>query len=86
MSKPLKCFAHRNALSRSLRRHEHSAVSFSSRRPPSVPIYYPRSQLVCPKCGHRMSEHLGFPDPLAAEQLSDLYSGCLDCTLCADES
>jgi hypothetical protein len=83
--KPFKCFAHRNPGSRSIRVQKFSLVPCLSRRPASIAIYNSRSSSICPRCAHLVSEHVGFPDSVVAEQMSHLYGGCLDCALCANE-
>jgi hypothetical protein len=49
------------------------------------PVFQARAQRRCRECGHRSAEHVGFPDPALAEQLSLIHGGCLDCESCADE-
>jgi hypothetical protein len=52
---------------------------------PRQPIFQLRAQQDCGSCGHQVGEHVGFPDPALAQQLSLIHGGCLDCEICADE-
>jgi hypothetical protein len=83
--KPFKFFTHRKSGSRLICVQKSSLAPCLSRRPTSMAIYNSRSNAICRICAHLASEHVGFPGSAAAEQLSQLYSGCLDCTLCANE-
>jgi hypothetical protein len=49
------------------------------------PLFPRRARQKCRSCGHQSIEHVGFPDPAVAEQLSLIHGGCLDCESCADE-
>ncbi len=49
------------------------------------PLFPVRSQQKCRSCGHRVGEHVGFPDAALAEQLGLIHGGCLDCESCGDE-
>jgi len=53
--------------------------------PRHQPIFQLRAQQNCRACGHEVGEHVGFPDPALAKQLSLIHGGCLDCETCADE-
>jgi hypothetical protein len=52
---------------------------------PRQPLFQLRAQQNCGSCGHHVGEHVGFPDPVLAKQLSLIHGGCLDCEICADE-
>jgi hypothetical protein len=52
---------------------------------PRQPLFQLRAQQNCRSCGHRVGEHVGFPDAALAKELSLIHGGCLDCETCADE-
>lgn len=59
--------------------------SAALRRVAPMALFQLRAQQKCRACGHRVGEHVGFPDAELAKQLARIHGGCLDCESCADE-